>query len=106
MQIETFDGRKGSLTGARLQARKVRQLEDSERVIGGMMDELIAAKRNPNRWKTLPRREGVILRARQVELIGREDELLQSARYLAEWATEESGLAHGHGPRYKRAWSN
>lgn len=70
--------------------RKARYLAESERVIGGMLDELIEARRNPSRWKTLPRREGVKLRARQVELLVREDELLRSADTLREWAREDS----------------
>lgn len=70
--------------------RKADQLEASARVVGGMIEELIDLKSNPNRWRTLPRREGVILRARQIELERRAPELLKSAETLAEWAREDS----------------
>ncbi|HRK33034.1 MAG TPA: hypothetical protein PLJ47_00465 [Candidatus Hydrogenedentes bacterium] len=80
----------GKPTSRKLALRKAALHEESARTIGGMLEEIIDARERPNRWRTLPRREGVLLRARQIELMRREDELLKSAETLAQWALEDS----------------
>lgn len=77
------------LSARQLRARKLRYFEDMGRVRMNLINELIDAHERPNRWRKLPRREGVMLRARQIELLGREREIMQGADILAEWIRDD-----------------